>query len=64
MLFEVVQPDAPNDVMFYTEYVEALPDDEELKNIRQAGYRFKINGKFVDKEKILTLVKELRADGR
>ena len=59
MLFEVIGQ-YNMDVFFHTEYKECLPSAEELKSIRSAGYRFKINGKIVDKEKIVTLVEGLK----
>ena len=62
MLFEVLQKDALV-VVFYTEHISCIPDDDELKLLRQAGYRFRINNRIVDKEKIVTLAHNLKATG-
>lgn len=62
MLFEVITPathERPGVVVFCTEHKSAIPDKRTLDSLKQSGYRFKIHGKFVDKEKLSTLIKEL-----
>ena len=58
MLFEVLFRDS-FDVAFSTEHISCIPKEAELKSIRAAGYRFRINNKIVDKEKIVKLVADL-----
>lgn len=58
MKFEVT--DVKGNILFVTEHKDCLPTDDELKSMRTVNYRYRVDGKFVDKEKILKIVKELR----
>ena len=62
MLFEVIKKESL-EVVFHTEYISCIPGESELKNIRQSGYRFRINNKIVDKERIIEIVRALKHQG-
>lgn len=60
MLFEVVNR-LGNTVM-QTQYETCVYDMEDLTSLHKAGYRFKVDGKFVNLGKVLSTVKESAAN--
>lgn len=62
MLFEVVNR-AGNTVM-QTQYETCAYDTEDLTSLHRAGYRFKVDGKFVNLGKVLTTVKDSAANSK
>lgn len=62
MLFEVVNR-LGNTVM-QTQYETCVYDTEDLTSLHKAGYRFKVDGKFVNLGKVLTTVKDFAANSR
>lgn len=62
MLFEVVNR-LGNTVM-QTQYETCVYDMEDLTSLHKAGYRFKVDGKFVNLGKVLTTVKDSAANSK
>lgn len=60
MLFEVVNR-LGNTVM-QTQYETCVYDTDDLTSLHKAGYRFKVDGKFVNLGKVLSAVKESAAN--
>lgn len=60
MLFEVVNR-LGNTVM-QTQYETCVYDTDDLTSLHKAGYRFKVDGKFVNLGKVLSTVKESAAN--
>ena len=60
MLFEVVNR-LGNTVM-QTQYETCVYDTDDLTSLHKAGYRFKVDGKFVNLGKVLSVVKESAAN--
>lgn len=62
MLFEVVNR-LGNTVM-QTQYETCVYDMEDLTSLHKAGYRFKVDGKFVNLGKVLSTVKDSAANSK
>lgn len=60
MLFEIVNR-LGNTVM-QTQYETCVYDTDDLTSLHKAGYRFKVDGKFVNLGKVLSTVKESAAN--
>ena len=60
MLFEVVNR-LGNTVM-QTQYETCVYDTDDLTSLHKAGYRFKVDGRYVNLGKVLSTVKESAAN--
>lgn len=60
MLFEVVN--RLGKVVMHTQYETCVYDTDDLTSLHKAGYRFKVDGKFVNLGKVLSTVKESAAN--
>lgn len=60
MLFEVVN--RLGKVVMHTQYETCVYDTDDLTSLHKAGYRFKVDGKFVNLRKVLSTVKESAAN--
>lgn len=62
MLFEVVN--RLGKVVMHTQYETCVYDMEDLTSLHKAGYRFKVDGKFVNLGKVLSTVKDSAANSK
>lgn len=60
MLFEVVN--RLGKVVMRTQYETCVYDTDDLTSLHKAGYRFKVDGKFVNLGKVLSTVRESAAN--
>ena len=56
MKFEIFCGD--NRILFQTEQVKYIPNDTEIKAMIKNGYKFKIDGKSVNKKKIDEIIQK------
>lgn len=56
MKFKVVNREGR--AVMSTEYIECIPDEEQLKSMAKVGYKFKIDEKTVSVKKIKELIQE------
>lgn len=55
MHFEVV--DDKNRILMNTDSLSCIPDKETIDNMSKSGYKFKLDGKFLNKKKLQELLK-------
>jgi len=58
-LYEVY--DSKEKRVMFTNSLDAIDDENRIKNLVETGHKFKINGKSVAKTKILTEIKKIKA---
>ena len=54
MKFEVINPFGK--LVMNTEYEECIPDKEQINKMLKVGYKFKLNGKSLNKKEVVEFV--------
>lgn len=58
MKFEVINPFGK--VVYNTEYEERVPDKEQIDSMLKAGYKFKLNGKNLNRKELNNFLLNVR----